>query len=142
MTPETPTPLLYLIKRVELAVRKRLDAVLGGHGLTTIQYTALTSLARHPGMTSAALARYSFVAPQTMAQLVGTLEERGWIDRGPDPASRRRQLLTLTAAGRTLLEDLRDSVAAVEQRMVAGMDDGDLAVVRSALRSFGTSLER
>lgn len=141
MSTEIPTPLLYLVKRVELAVRKNLDAVLERHGLTTIQYTALTSLARHPGMTAAELARHSFVAPQTMAQLVGTLEDRGWIDRGPDPTSRRRHLLDLTAAGRTLLADLRAPVAEVEQRMVAGLGDDELAVVRSALRSFGEALE-
>jgi phenylacetic acid degradation operon negative regulatory protein len=138
---ETPTPLLYLVKRVELAVRKNLDAVLEPHGLTTIQYTALTTLARHDGMTAAALARYSFVAPQTMAQLVGILEARGWVDRAPDPHSRRRQLLVLTDAGRRLLDDLRDPVAEVEARMVAGADDADLAVVRGALRGFGSSLE-
>src|SRR5690606_36417011 len=116
---ETPTPLLYLVKRVELAVRKNLDAVLEPHGLTTIQYTALTSLARHDGMTAAALARHSFVAPQTMAQLVATLESRGWLERVPDPASRRRQLLSLTEDGRRLLAELRDPVAAVEDRMIA-----------------------
>jgi phenylacetic acid degradation operon negative regulatory protein len=93
-------------------------------------------------MTAAALARYSFVAPQTMAQLIGMLESRGWIDRRPDPQSRRRQLLTLTAAGRRLLDDLRDPVSEVEARMVAGADDADLAVVRGALRAFGTSLDQ
>jgi phenylacetic acid degradation operon negative regulatory protein len=138
---DIPTPLLYLVKRVELAVRKNLDAVLEVHGLTTIQYTALTTLARHDGMTAAALARYSFVAPQTMAQLVGLLEARSWVDRIPDPESRRRQLLVLTDGGRRLLDDLREPVAEVETRMVAETDDADLAVVRSALRTFGSSLE-
>jgi Transcriptional regulators len=138
---DAPTPLLYLVKRVELAVRKNLDVVLEAHGLTTIQYTALTTLARHDGMTAAALARYSFVAPQTVAQLVGVLEGRGWIERAPDPSSRRRQLLSLTDAGRRLLVDLREPIAAVEQRMVAGVDPADLATVHGALRAFGAALE-
>jgi DNA-binding MarR family transcriptional regulator len=141
MSTEIPTPLLYLVKRVELAVRKNLDAVLEPHGLTTIQYTALTSLARHPGMTAAALARHSFVTAQTMAQLVATLADRGWIERLPDPASRRRQVLELTASGRALLEDLRAPVAGVEQRMVADVGEPDLGTVRSALRAFAASLE-
>ncbi len=36
---QTDVTLLYLIKQVELAIRNRLDAVVGGHGLTSLQYT-------------------------------------------------------------------------------------------------------
>ena len=49
--------LLYLIKQVELAIRQQLDEVASAEDLTALQYTALTVLERHPGMTSAALPR-------------------------------------------------------------------------------------
>ena len=62
---QSETTLLYLVKRVELAVRSRLDEVLRPGGLTTLQYTALTVLQRHPAsLTSAQLARNSFVTAQ------------------------------------------------------------------------------
>lgn len=138
---DAATPLLYVIKRVELAVRKNLDDVLEPHGLTTIQYTALTSLERHPNMTAAALARHSFVTAQTMGQLVRVLEERGWIERHADPAYVRRHLLALTPHGRRLLAELRDPVGEVERRMVAGVSVPDLTAARAALRSFQASLE-
>ena len=141
MSTDIPTPLLYLVKRVELAVRKNLDAVLESHGLTTIQYTALTSLERQPGMTVAALARHSFVTAQTMAQLVATLADRGWIERQRDPAYRRRLIVALTPEARTLLAELRGPVAEVEDRMVAGVAEDDLRAVRAALRTFATTLE-
>jgi len=111
--------LLYLIKRLELAVRKRLDAVVAPAGLTVVQYTALTALERHPGMTAAALARHSFVAAQTTAELVRGLEARGLIVREPDPASRRQTPISLTEAGRSLLDGLREPVAAIERSMLA-----------------------
>ena len=41
--------LLYLIKQVELAVKQALDDVVATADLTTLQYTALTVLERHPG---------------------------------------------------------------------------------------------
>ena len=81
VTSQTDVTLLYLIKQVELAVRTRLDAVVGEHGLTSLQYTALTVLERHPGMTSADLARNSFVRAQTMAQMVVDLEAKGHVYR-------------------------------------------------------------
>lgn len=141
MSTDTATPLLYLVKRVELAVRKHLDAVLESHGLTTIQYTALTSLERHPGMTVAALARHSFVTAQTMAQLVATLAARGWIERHPDPAYRRRLSVSLTDTGLRLLADLREPVAEVERRMVADVGAAEVRTVDAALRAFANALE-
>ena len=65
--------LLYLLKQVELAVRSHLDDLLRPAGLTALQYTALTVLERRPDLTSAQLARNSFVTAQTMADMVTTL---------------------------------------------------------------------
>ena len=67
---ERDVTLLYLIKQVELAVRQALDDVVATADLTTLQYTALTVLERHPGITSAELARNSFVRAQSMAEMV------------------------------------------------------------------------
>lgn len=141
MDPETSASLLYLVKRVELAVRKRLDEVVSERGLTTTQYTALTALERHPGMTAAQLARHSFVAAQTIAQLARTLEERGWVERQPDPTSRRQVLLALTQAGQRLLDDLRAPVAEVERRMTQGLTAQESRLVETTLRSLRESLE-
>ena len=141
MVADGQASLLYLVKRVELAVRKRLDAVLEAHGLTTTQYTALTALERHPAMTAAALARFTFVTAQTTGQLVATLERRGWIDRRPDPASRRQHLLSLTPAGQRLLDELREPVAEVEQRMAERLAPAEVVRVRDALRAFRAALE-
>src|SRR3712207_1455600 len=93
--PEEPAPpsLLYLVKQLELATRAHLDAVLKPSGVTALQYTALTVLARRPTMSSADLARASFVRAQSTADLVGTLERRRLIRREVDPDNRRRMLI-------------------------------------------------
>lgn len=136
----TAVTLLYLIKQVELAVRSSLDEVTGERGLTSLQYTALTVLERHPGLTSAALARNSFVRAQTMAQMITVLEERGLIERVQDPVSRRQNLISLTALGTELLNSLREGVEAVESRMVSGLAEHEIAVLRHALRSCRLAL--
>ena len=59
--------LLYLLKQVEQVVRSHLDDLLKPAEITALQYTALTVLERHPDLTSAQLARNSFVATQSMA---------------------------------------------------------------------------
>src|ERR1700760_315302 len=122
MPPADSAPLtLYLVKRVELAVRARIEEIVRPAGLTTNQYTALTVLERHDDMSSAQLARNSFVTAQSMADVITALEGRGLIERHRDQADRRRLVVALTSSGRELLDDYRDQVGALEERMLAGL---------------------
>jgi DNA-binding MarR family transcriptional regulator len=109
---------LYAVKQVELAIRARLDEVLKPLGVTSSQYTALTVLDRRDGLTSAELARNSFVTPQAMADLVVALERRGLIVRRRDETHGRRLLISLTDAARDLLAQCDADVRAVEERLL------------------------
>ncbi len=125
--------LLYLIKQVELAVRARLEQTVGPAGLTSLQYTALTVLERHQGLTSAQLARNSFVRAQTMAQMTTFLEGEGLIRRERDPNSGRQFLLYLTDRGRSILDQLRRPVAELEELMQSGLTDVEARQLRTSL---------
>ena len=140
MSSPTDITLLYLIKQVELAVRSHLEAAVSPYGLTSLQYTALTVLERHPGMTSAELARNSFVRAQTMAQMTTQLEGRDLIKRDRDPQSRRQFKLQLTDNGRDVLVALRDEVAGVERDMLAGLTSAEAQQLRAALRACRVAL--
>jgi len=125
--------LLYLIKQVELAVRDALDGVVATADLTTIQYTALTVLERHPGITSAELARNSFVRAQTMAEMVTYLLGRGLVARERDENNRKQYLLKLTSEGQRVLDELFDPVADIETKMLGGFDVGQTEILRTYL---------
>jgi len=125
--------LLYAVKRVEQAIRSHLDGLLRPVGITALQYTALTVLARHDGMPAARLARNSFVTAQSMADMVRTLEERGLITREPNPRSRRELLIRLTDAGYRLLDDYAESIAELEQRMSRDLSPRQLNQFHTAL---------
>lgn len=128
----SPT-LLYLMKQVELAVRARLEEIARPAGLTALQYTALTVLERHPDLTSAHLARLSFVTAQSMADMVTALLDRELIERHRDPADRRRLVIALTPAGQQVLDDLRPQVADLETEMLSGMSAADARQLRHAV---------
>ncbi len=132
--------LLYAVKQVELAVRARLDEVVRLAGLTTSTYTALTVLERRTGLTTAELARNSFVTPQAMADIVTALERRDLIGRHADPGHGRRRLISLTAAGRAVLAELAPAVAALEERMLADLDGEARAALRRALNACRSAL--
>src|SRR5215831_3159101 len=115
---KTRPSLLYMVKQVELVVRSHLDELVKPAGITALQYTALTVLHRHDGLSAAQLARDSFVTSQSMADMVRTLEDRGLIRRERNPANRRELLILLTDAGRALLDELAGPVERLEERMV------------------------
>jgi DNA-binding MarR family transcriptional regulator len=132
--------LLYLIKQVELAIRSRLDEMLRPAGLTALQYSALTVLERHPNITSAELARNSFVTAQTMADMVTSLQSHGLVERNRDPDDRRRLVLTLTSEGRRLLGRFRNRVGAVEDEMLAGLSRTQTTQLRTSLLTCRAAL--
>lgn len=129
-----------MIKQVELAVRSGLDEIVRPAGLTALQYTALTVLERHPDLSSAQLARNSFVTAQSMADMITTLEARGLIARHRDPDDRRRLMLRLTADGKRLLNRYRSRVAALERRMLADLSERQATQLRQTLLACRTGL--
>jgi DNA-binding MarR family transcriptional regulator len=125
--------LLYLIKQVELAARQALEEVVEPAALTALQYTALTVLQRQPGITSAQLARNSFVRTQTMAEMIAFLLDRGLVERVRDESNRRQYLLSLSHHGNAVVESLSGPVGDVEQRMLAGFDAEEIGLLRESL---------
>ena len=132
--------LLYVVKQVELAIRSHLDDLLRPAGLTALQYTALTVLERHSDLSSAQLARDSFVTAQSMADMIAALEGRGLIERHRDRADRRRLVVALTADGQELLGRYRDQVSMLEQQMLAGLSKTQISSLRRNLRACHANL--
>lgn len=132
--------LLYVVKQVELAVRARLDEILRPAGISVLQYTALTVLERHPDLTSAQLARNSFVTAQSMADMVIALQDRGLIERHRDAQDRRRLVLALTPRGQRLLKRYRPKVEALEEEMLAGLTARQAADLRRSLAACRAAL--
>lgn len=98
-----------LVMAVARRVRRaHLDA-LARWQVTPSQSRALRSLASRPdGMRPSALADDLHIAPRSATEVVDALEERGWVDRTPDPTDRRATTLTLTDAGRELVAQIDD----------------------------------
>jgi DNA-binding MarR family transcriptional regulator len=132
--------LIYLVKQVELAARSQIDEIVRPVGLTATQYTALTVLERHDNMSSAQLARYSFVTSQSMADLITALGDRGLIERHRDNADRRRLVVSLTDAGRAMLDRCRDQIAELEASMLYGLSAAQRKAFRETLAACYSNL--
>ena len=130
---KAPPSLLYMVKQVELVVRSHLDELVRPSGITALQYTALTVLERHDGLSAAQLARDSFVTAQSIADLVRSLETRGLVRRERNPKNRRELLILLTEEGRALLAQHEGPVRELEERMVRELTAHQTEQFRQAL---------
>ncbi len=88
-------------------LRRRLRDVAIGDDLTPSQTAVLTRLWKEGASSASALAVAEQVRPQSMATIVAALDQRGLIERTPDPEDGRRQVVSLTEAGRKHAESDR-----------------------------------
>ncbi|MEV0222830.1 MarR family transcriptional regulator [Streptomyces sp. NPDC050704] len=130
---KAPPSLLYMVKQVELVVRSHLDELLKPTGITALQYTSLTVLERHDGLSAAQLARDSFVTAQSVADVVRSLENHGLVRRERNPHNRRELLILLTESGRDLLARHAEPVRELEERMVRNLTAHQTDQFRQAL---------
>lgn len=92
-------------------------------------------LARRPCSLSE-LASIVGVSPQAVTKAADTLEARGYVVRRPDATDRRKIVLELTARGRAYAEAVDDAVEAVDERIRARVDAGDLAAATRVLEAI------
>jgi DNA-binding MarR family transcriptional regulator len=88
-------------------LRRRLKDVSSGKGLTPSQTAVLTRLWKEGPSSASALAAAERVRPQSMATILTGLDRHGLIRRAPDPNDGRRQVISLTVAGRRRAESDR-----------------------------------
>jgi DNA-binding MarR family transcriptional regulator len=132
----------YLIKWVERGVRQELDAALRPIGITASEYTALSVLGDRRELSSAQLARRTFVSAQAMHPIVIALERGGLISRRADPEHGRIQLVSLTARGVAALARCDQASAFVEKRLFGRLPRAELEALRRGLMKCATAMRR
>lgn len=82
------------------------DAMLEARGLGRAHHRALHVISRFPGLTVGEALSLLKVKKQSLSRVLTALTDLGLVAQAPDPADRRRKILTLTQAGRDLVADL------------------------------------
>lgn len=98
---------------------------LGALGANRNHVALLSALDETERASQAELGRRLGIDPGDMARLVGALQEAGWLQRTPDPGHRRRNLVTITPAGRRRLRQLDDATARIQDDLLAPLSAGD-----------------
>ncbi len=88
-------------------LRRQLKTVATGGDLTPSQTAVLNRLWKDGPSSTSALAAAEQVRPQSMATILTALDQHDLIRRAPDPVDGRRQVISLTTAGRRRAESDR-----------------------------------
>jgi DNA-binding MarR family transcriptional regulator len=137
------TPTLDLAVRLRLAItrtsrRLRQEA---GPGLSPTLTSALATVDRHGPLTPSELASRERVQRPTATRLVARLEELGVLQRAADPLDRRSSLLSVTADGRALLDELRGRKTAYLAHRLEGLGPDEHATLDRAAAILERLLE-
>ncbi len=82
------------------------QGMIGESQLTPLQFAALVRLRDLSGISQNQLGRLTAMDAATMQGVIKRLVDRGLIERQADPEDRRRLILSLSKAGRALVENV------------------------------------
>ncbi|MEU7869161.1 MarR family winged helix-turn-helix transcriptional regulator [Dactylosporangium sp. NPDC049140] len=88
-------------------------------------YRVLATLADLGPASQADLGRRSGIHLSDMVATVNELADRDLVERAPDPADRRRNIVSLTTAGRRQLRRLEQRLAEVQDELLAPLPPAD-----------------
>jgi DNA-binding MarR family transcriptional regulator len=112
---------------------RRLRQVQDEGELTLPESAALTRLDRGGPSTASALARLEQISPQSMGATLSALEARGLAERRPDPGDGRRVLLSVTGAGRQVLQSKRNArTQQLAKALAAGFTPSEVRQLEAA----------
>ncbi len=103
-------------------VARRFWAAFADAGLGPTQFGVLATLAADPHLGQGELARRNLVSPQSIGELVASLEQRGLVERAASAGRGRRRPVHLTDAGRETLRRAAPAVRAINAPEALGLD--------------------
>jgi DNA-binding MarR family transcriptional regulator len=144
--PADPTPSRATAEVVLDTVPATMRAIRGhmrqgrAEGVSVPQFRALLFVGRNPGTDLSSLAEHLGASMPAVSELVSRLVRDGLVLREPDPASRRRLRLTISADGERQFHEARGrTVDWLAERLAAAPPD-QLERITTALRELRTIL--
>ncbi len=127
----------YLIRRAQQISSALFAQETAGFDLTSVQYAALSAIARNPGVDATRLSALISFDRSTLGDVLERMEAKGWIVRRPTQADRRVKLLGLSPEGQNLLDQVQPAVRRVQERLLAPFAPAERALVIDMLTRLG-----
>jgi len=139
----SPIGIVGRVSRLARELEARLEPVYKAHGLEPGWHDVLATLRRSGPdhrLRPTDLTNATMLTSSGTTKRLDKLEQAGLIARSPDPADRRGTLITLTDAGRELIDTLTEAHLENERRMLAALSEADQRRLADLLRKLQLGL--
>ncbi|NUR52252.1 MAG: MarR family transcriptional regulator [Hamadaea sp.] len=114
-----------LTNQAALAANRIVDKALAQVGVRRYHYSLLAALDETGPTSQAELGRRTGIDRSDMVATVNDLADRGLVQRTADPEDRRRNIVSVTAAGRRQLAHLDELLGAAQDAYLAPLSAAD-----------------
>lgn len=135
-SPEAPEPLTlerflpYRLNVLATTVSNALARVYAERfGLTIPQWRVLATLGQYERSTARDIAAHAVMHKSTVSRAVSALAERGLLERQPNAADMREEMLALTGQGRGIYEALVPEARAFERALAGALSAQEEALL-------------
>jgi DNA-binding MarR family transcriptional regulator len=128
----------FLLGRLGISLKTETMDEFEQLGFSAYQFSILALLDEGARTTQAAIADSLGFDPSQLVSFLDGLEEHGLIERRRDPTDRRRQMVSMTPAGRQKLSAFRKLVKRIENEFLAGLDEDERATLHDLLLRIAT----
>jgi MarR family transcriptional regulator, lower aerobic nicotinate degradation pathway regulator len=123
----------WLLSQVSAHAHAVLAARLGGAGARGYHIRVLAALAEFGPASQAALGRHADMDRSDVTATVGELAAAGLVERAADAGDRRRNVITITAAGLARLRELDAILTAVQDEVLEPLSADERSVLTGLL---------
>ncbi|HEX2316686.1 MAG TPA: MarR family transcriptional regulator [Thermomonospora sp.] len=123
------------------ATRRRIMAS-SGLGLSLGDYTLLAQVSLHAPVRLSVLAELMEVDKSTLSPPARRLEARGFIERRPDPADARAQLVSVTREGKLAIARLWKARAAAVATLLTDWEAADIEQLAASLGALSEAIKK
>ena len=124
------------------AIRHAYDLRFEPLGLNLTQASLLAFLHESGPQSQTSLARRLGVGRAAIGSLIDGLEERGFVERQPEPSDRRVWLVACTPAGKDLAEPIRECDTVLRQQLRSGISREERQQLAELLLRLQANLAR
>lgn len=135
-------PIGLLLRQIQGATRRAMEEALRDSKLTAAQANVLTELAYGQPRSNAELARLHSITPQSMVEILASLERGGLISRSAKPNHGRAMPAELTKEGHSQLLSVHLAMRQVEQRLLNSLSSAEISQLRKLLEACLMGIEK
>lgn len=129
------------VVRTAQVLARVFTATLAPFGLPPHQFSVLLHLVERPGISQADLARVVLATPQSVGELVRTMEDKGLVERTAPAGRGLPSAVYASPRGRALLDEVTPAVLAALAPESVGMDRPTYRRLNDDLHSVMDALE-